>query len=446
MSTQAEQHLLALALDSELTDTVLAAVAPEDFLGHPTRPMIQAIAAMRAEQRSVDPLTVAERLEAEGHPNSLNYLYELTETIGRAHQRMLDEYAELVRNRAEQSRLMQVLDAARRRAQEQPAHVVANELTSAIQAMQATGDDRVWNMRSAAREFFEELDRRVDAGGELLGLSTGLDALDARINGLRGGDLVIIAGRPSMGKTTLALNIGEHNAKAGETVLMFSMEMAPAALAEKTTASIGSLPLSALRKGLLEDAQWARLASAGSVMGNMPFFIDDRGKLQTTDMRSRAHQIKAQHGLSLMLVDYVGLMTGDGENRQQEITQISRDMKAMAKELDVPIIMLSQLNRSLEQRANKRPVMSDLRESGALEQDADIIWFCYRDEYYDEDSPHKGIAEVITAKQRMGEVGTDYLAWQGALSRFRDLNEPPPPIEHDSQQGPSNPRMRSFDL
>ena len=243
-------------------------------------------------------------------------------------------------------------------------------------------------------------------------------------SGLQAGDLVIVAGRPSMGKTTFAVNIAENAAiKANLPVAIFSMEMPGEQLALRMLSSLGRIDQHKVRTGKLEDDDWPRLTSAVGILAEAPMYIDDTPALTPNELRARARRMYREHGLGLIVIDYLQLMQvhGNKENRTTEISEISRSLKALAKELSVPVVALSQLNRSLEQRPNKRPVMSDLRESGAIEQDADLIVFIYRDEVYNQDSPDKGTAEIIIGKQRNGPIGTTRLTFLGQYTRFENF-------------------------
>jgi len=242
---------------------------------------------------------------------------------------------------------------------------------------------------------------------------------------LQRGDLIIIAGRPSMGKTSFALNIAEHAAiKAKVPTAVYSMEMSAEQLSFRMISSLGSINQSKLRTGKFLDEDWARINSAVALMADAPIYIDETAALTCTEIRARARRLKREHGLGLVVVDYLQLMQGTGrvsENRATEISEISRSLKALAKELNVPVIALSQLNRAVESRPNKKPVMSDLRESGAIEQDADVIAFIYRDEVYDPETPRKGIADIIIAKQRNGPIGDLPLTFLGEYTRFENF-------------------------
>lgn len=269
-----------------------------------------------------------------------------------------------------------------------------------------------------------QIDKLFEQEGTLTGVTTGFKDFDEQTSGLQKGDLVIVAGRPSMGKTTFSMNIAENAAIAqGISVAIFSMEMPAESLAMRMISSMGRIDQHRLRTGQLHDEDWPRITSAVSLLSEAKVFIDDTPALSPTDLRARARRLKREHGLGLIVIDYLQLMqvAGTSENRTNEISEISRGLKALAKELEVPVIALSQLNRSLEQRPNKRPVMSDLRESGAIEQDADLIVFIYRDEVYNDESPDKGCAEIIVGKQRNGPIGTTRLTFLGQYTKFENF-------------------------
>jgi replicative DNA helicase len=274
-------------------------------------------------------------------------------------------------------------------------------------------------------QAIEKIDELYLTKGALTGLSTGFQDLDDITNGLQPSDLVIIAGRPSMGKTAFMMNIAESAViSGGKPVLVFSLEMPSHSLIMRMLSSLGRIDQGKIRTGQLGDDDWPRLTSAVTLLNDKPLFIDDTPGLTPTEMRARSRRIVREHGpLGLIVVDYLQLMqvSGMSENRAVEISEISRSLKSIAKEFDCPVIAGSQLNRSLEQRTDKRPVMSDLRESGAIEQDADVIMAVYRDEVYHEDTPDKGIAEIIILKQRNGPIGRKKLAFVGRFTKFEDL-------------------------
>jgi replicative DNA helicase len=285
----------------------------------------------------------------------------------------------------------------------------------------ARGKKSYVEMRAAVHEAFQILSRRYESKDAVTGLATGFADLDEMTSGLQPADLIIVAARPSMGKTALAVNMAEHAAlKSRKAVAIFSMEMSASQLAFRLISSLGRIDQQHLRNGDLAEEDWPRVTSAITLLSETKILIDDTPALSPAELRARARRMKRQYDLGLIVVDYLQLMAvpGNKENRATEISEISRGLKALAKELNIPVIALSQLNRSLEQRTDKRPVMADLRESGAIEQDADVILFIYRDEYYDKESADKGLAEIIIGKQRNGPTGTVKLTFLGRYTRF----------------------------
>ncbi len=277
-------------------------------------------------------------------------------------------------------------------------------------------------VRALLKETVDRLDQLQRSKSHVTGLPTGITDLDERTAGLQPGDLIIIAGRPSMGKTSLAMNIAEHAAISEKrATAIFSMEMPAVQLTMRMLSSLGRIDQGRLRTGRLEEEEWPRVTSVIELMSEAQLYVDDSGGLSPTELRARARRLKRDaQSLSLIVIDYLQLMQvpGTRENRATEISEISRSLKSLAKELEVPIVALSQLNRGVEQRPNKRPVMSDLRESGSIEQDADVIMMLYRDEYYNENSPDRGLAEIIIAKQRNGPTGTVKAAFLERYTRF----------------------------
>lgn len=270
----------------------------------------------------------------------------------------------------------------------------------------------------------DTLQKRIDAGGAISGLSTGFVDLDKATTGLHPGNLVVLAGRPAMGKTTLGVNIAENVAIDGGTALVFSLEMPGDDLIERSMARAGGINTQTLREGRLTDVDWTRLTAALGKLNDIRLFVDDDPSTASVpQIRRKALRIKRERGLSLVVIDYLQLMRGEGGNRNEEIGGITRGLKLLARELETPIILLSQLNRSVEDRTDKRPMMSDLRESGAIEQDADVILMAYRDDYYNPNSAFKGYAEILIRKQRMGPTGTVPLIFQGEYSRFCNADQ-----------------------
>jgi replicative DNA helicase len=378
-------------------------------------------------------VTLAEFLERAGDledAGGLSYLAELAEkTPGAANIRA---YAQIVQER---SVLRQLVDASGQIADAafNPQGRTSSEILDEAErnvfriaegrAKEGSGPKTINPLLANTLGRIEEL---FENGELTTGLTTGFADLDEWTSGMQPADLLIVAGRPSMGKTTFAMNVVENALlKSGQPILVFSMEMPAEALVMRMLSSLGRIDQTRIRSGRLEEDDWPRLTSAVSLLKDKPLYIDDTPALSPTEMRSRARRIARENGgtIGMIMVDYLQLMRvpGNTEGRTAEISEISRSLKGLAKELSCPVMALSQLNRSLEQRPNKRPVNSDLRESGAIEQDADVIMFVYRDEVYNEDTPDKGIAEIIIGKQRNGPIGTIRLAFLGHLTKFEDL-------------------------
>lgn len=451
-----EAAVLSLTLRADYAAQVFSKIQPEDFSAE-LQPYAIIAYQLLQENRAVDVLTVAERMEAEGVENPGELLARIVEESGKPSIENLDDYCGILSNRGLKRGLYAAILEARQILDDEPDPLAAQEqILSRLEAIQGRkDDDHLWDMTRASREFLEEMQRRNDAGGELIGLSTGFHHLDERIGGLRPGDLVIVAGRPSMGKTTIAMNIVEHNAvRAGVDCVVFSMEMGASQIVEKMTASLGGIGLGSLRRGTLTEEEWTKFTAASRLVQSARLHIDDRGGLSLAQMRARCHEIKRKTGsLGLIMVDYLQLMNGKAENRTQEITKITGGLKALGKEFKCPVIALSQLNRGVESRTDKRPLMSDLRESGSIEQDADIIIFPFRQGYYDNPDNPDPLTEVIFGKIRMGERGSDGLEFQGHFSRFKSLDgrvdfasirAAKESAERDAQQGSKRKRKSAM--
>jgi replicative DNA helicase len=432
-SVQAEQSLLGgLLLDNAAWDQVADLVAEGDFYRREHRMIFTAAGKLIERGDPCDVITLSEWLDTQGElqdVGGLAYLGTLAKDTPSAAN--IRAYATIVR---ENSVLRQLADVGTQIANS--AYFTEGRDTSALldnaEQLVFRIADQGGNNRgsgfSSIRDLLTQAVDRIDTlfhlDNPLTGVATGFTDLDEMTAGLQPSDLVIIAGRPSMGKTTFAMNIAEHAAiKDSRPVAVFSMEMPGEQLAMRLMSSLGRIDQTKVRTGKLDDDDWPRLTSAVSILSEAPLFIDDTPALSPTELRARARRLKREHDLGLIVIDYLQLMQvpGHKENRTGEISEISRSLKALAKELHVPVIALSQLNRSLEQRPNKRPVMSDLRESGAIEQDADVIIFIYRDEVYDEDSPDKGTAEIIIGKQRNGPIGMRRLTFLGKHTRFENF-------------------------
>ncbi|WP_372966602.1 replicative DNA helicase [Marinobacter sp.] len=420
-----EAAVLSLTMRADYAAQVFDQVKPSDFSSQ-LQDYAEASYELLQEGKPVDAVTVAEKLDAHGIANAGQMLGLIGETAGHTSIEHLDAYCEILSSRGLRRSLRAALASAQRIIEDEPdAHAAHEKILAQLDLVAPdSSDDHLWDMSKASIAFLQEMDVRNSAGGELIGLSTGYPHLDDRINGMREGDLIIVAGRPSMGKSTFAMNIVEHNAvRQKKPSLVFSMEMSVTQLIEKMTASAGGIDLTSLRRGTLSEEEWTRFSAASQMIRDANLFIDDRGGLSVAQMRARAHMVKrVAGGLDLIMVDYLQLMSGKGENRTQEITKISGGLKSMAKEFQCPVIALSQLSRAVESRADKRPMMSDLRESGAIEQDADIIIFPFREGYYVNPDNPDPLTEIIFGKIRMGERGSEGLEFQGKFSRFKALD------------------------
>lgn len=432
-SVEAEQSIIGgLMLDNQVWDKINTKLCETDFYRTEHRILFRSISALAKKDKPFDVVTLLDALKSFNELDDAggeSYLFELANNTPSVAN--VSAYAEIVREKSVQRQLIAVATEIADSAYNPEGRAVPELLDLAETKVfaigeQTGGDGGPENIKSILVRAVEKIDLLYHNGDAITGLATGLSDLDEMTSGLQPSDLVIVAGRPSMGKTTLVMNMAEHAAiKSGKPVLVYSMEMPADSLAMRMMSSLGRIDQHKIRTGKLDDDDWPRVTSAVHMLSEAPLFIDDSPALSPGEMRARSRRLAKEHGsLGLIVVDYLQLMKVPGfnaENRTAEISEISRSLKSLAKELQVPVIALSQLNRSLEQRADKRPVMSDLRESGAIEQDADLICFIYRDEVYNEDSPDKGTAEIIVAKQRNGPIGKVRVAFIGKYTRFEDL-------------------------
>jgi replicative DNA helicase len=434
-SVEAEQSVLGgLMLDNSAWDRIADRLIGEDFYRHDHRLIFQHISRLIEQSRPADAITVYEALQTSGKAadaGGLVYLNSLAQNTPSAAN--IRRYAEIVRERAVLRRLITVGEEVASSAlnpQGREAKQILDEAeTKVFQIAEQGARDRggFQKLEPLLTKVVERIQELFDRGStsDVTGVPSGFSDLDSKTAGFQEGDLIIIAGRPSMGKTALALNIGQHVAiDMGMPVAVFSMEMGAEQLAMRLLGSVGRIDAQRLRTGRLTDEDWPKLSEAIERMHAAPLHIDETPALSSLDLRARARRLAREYGkLGLIVVDYLQLMSANsaGENRATEISEISRSLKGLAKELKVPVIALSQLNRTVEQRQDKRPVMSDLRESGAIEQDADVILFIYRDEVYNPESPDKGIAEIIIGKQRNGPIGRVQLRFGGEHTRFDNL-------------------------
>ncbi|WP_197330562.1 replicative DNA helicase [Ralstonia syzygii] len=431
-SIEAEQSVLGgLLLDNAAWDRIADFINEHDFYRYDHRLIFHNIGKLISQAKPADVITVYEMLQASGKSEEvggLAYLNALAQNTPSAAN--IRRYAEIVRDRGVLRQLVTIADeisAGAFNPQGRDVRQLLDEAESKVFAIAeegARGQKGFLEIQPLLTQVVERIDELYhrDSQSDITGIPTGFVDLDRMTSGMQGGDLIIVAGRPSMGKTAFSLNIGEHVAvEQGLPVAVFSMEMAGTQLAMRMLGSVGRLDQHRLRTGRLLDEDWPRLTHAIQKMNDAQLFIDETPALNPMELRARSRRLARQCGqLGLIIIDYLQLMSGSGggENRATEIAEISRSLKGLAKELNCPVIALSQLNRSLEQRPNKRPVMSDLRESGAIEQDADVILFIYRDQVYNPDSPDKGTAEIIIGKQRNGPIGTVRLTFLGEYTKF----------------------------
>jgi replicative DNA helicase len=435
-SVEAEQSVLGgILLDTSAWDKIADLLSEQDFYRHEHRLIWRHIGRLTEHAKPIDVITVAESLESHAElekAGGLVYLGTLAQNVPSAAN--IRRYAEIVRERSIMRKLVEVGSEIATSAYNpggRDAGQLLDEAESRVFEISEQGErgrqgfTPIPPLLTQVVERIESLYSRENTS-DVTGIATGFTDLDRMTSGLQPGDLVIVAGRPSMGKTAFSINIAENVAlESNQPVAIFSMEMGGTQLAMRMIGSVGRLNQHNLRTGRLEDDDWSRMTHALGQLNDAPIFIDETAGLNALELRSRARRLHRQHGgLGLIVIDYIQLMSSPSgkasENRATEISEISRSLKSLAKELHVPVIALSQLNRSLEQRPNKRPVMSDLRESGAIEQDADLILFIYRDEVYNPDTPDKGKAEIIIGKQRNGPIGKVELTFRGEYTRFEN--------------------------
>ena len=440
-SVEAEQAVLGgVFLDKEAWDKVAERVREEDFYRKDHRIIFRAISQLSNEGQPYDIVTVAEWLENHqllDESGGMRNLAALAENTPSASN--ISAYADIVRKR---SILRQLVSATSDindtifNPQGQSSEQIlefAEQTVFEIAEQEDRGRKSYQNVSAYTDVVMERIQALAESKSSITGIRTGYHDLDFKTAGFQRSDLIIIAGRPSMGKTALAVNIAETAAiKDKHSVAIFSMEMQAEQLTMRMMSSLANIDQHKVRTGKLDGDDWIRFTSTVGILQETKMFIDDTPALTPAELRARCRRISREHGLDLVVVDYLQLMqvAGTSENRATEISEISRSLKAMAKELNIPVIALSQLNRSLESRQDKRPVMSDLRESGAIEQDADVIIFIYRDEVYDEESSDKGMAEIIISKQRNGPIGKVKLAFRGQYTRFDNFVEDP--LTYDS--------------
>ena len=426
-SIEAEIAVLGgLILDNESWDKVADILQINDFYNQQHRKIFSCIVDLVQQGTPFDVVTVNEKMNLSDDKSISTYLSEIISQTPSAAN--IKAYANIVR---EQSILRQLIHVSNNLIEKSNKGGIDSKalLDEAEQKIFSISEESVkanngfQSINDLVGESLKQIEERAENGEAVTGVATGFTDFDNKTTGLQGGDLIIVAGRPSMGKTSFAMNLAEYASLKNDAVTaIFSMEMSGTQLSTRLISSMGRINQQKIRTGKLTDDDWPRLTNAVALLSKANIFIDDTAALTPIDIRARARRLKREKGLDLIVIDYMQLMqlSNNSENRATELSEISRSLKALARELDVPVVALSQLNRSLENRTDKRPIMSDLRESGAIEQDADVIAFIYRDEVYNEDSPDKGKAEIIVAKQRNGPIFKTTLTFLGECTRFEN--------------------------
>lgn len=426
-SVEAEQSLIGgLLLDNEAWLRVAGVVTAKHFYRDDHRRIFRTIGRLCDAGQAADVVTVFEAMDRAGEAErvgGLTYLAEIANSTPSAAN--IRQYALIVLDRWRERELLAGLVSAQERAADR-AVPVEERIEQVQQAVAVLSDSMTKGrepvtLREALSEVVDALDRAM-SGEEPVGVALGLEAIDKRLGGLKPGNLVVVAGRPGMGKSALAMQAAYHCAEHHGAALVFSMEMTRLEVAQRETSRVSGVAVEKMRNGQLSDDDLSRVTAAATRMMDARMVIDDTPALSVREVRARAKQVQRKHGLALVVIDYLQLMRGHGDNRTQEVGSITRGLKALAKEMGVPVVALSQLSRKCEERNDKRPLMSDLRESGEIEQDSDVVLMIYRDEFYDEDSDIKGVAELIVAKNRMGAVGKVLTAFDGPTTSFRNLD------------------------
>jgi replicative DNA helicase len=430
-SDDAERSVLGgLLLVKDAWDKIADLISEDDFYRNDHALIFKAIKALSIDSKPCDVITVGEWLSTHQiieDAGGEDYLIEIASNVPGAAN--IKAYAEIVREKSVLRQLVQIGNNLTEQAFNPDGRNSDDLLENAekdvfsIREQTLKTKSGFQDIKGLLRDAIESIEEMAESDGSMTGIPTGFTDFDKKTNGLQKSDLIIVAGRPAMGKTSFAMNIVEKAAIAHDaSVAIFSMEMSSVQLVMRMLSSLSRINSNKLKTGDLSDHDWPRVMQSQQLMAKSRIFIDDTPALSPMEVRARCRRLKRQHGLDLIVLDYLQLMQIKGsENRVNEISEISRSLKGLAKELDVPVIALSQLNRSLEQRPNKRPVMSDLRESGAIEQDADLIVFIYRDEVYNEDTMHKGKAEIILGKHRHGSTGMVPLTFLGEFTRFENF-------------------------
>ena len=426
-SYEAEQSVIgSMIMDQDAIVSAMEMLLKEDFYHQQFGVLFEAMVELYNEGQPVDLVTLQNRLKEKDVPSevaSLEFVSDIVTAVPTSAN--VKYYANIVKENAIKRKLIRVTEGI-----ENDCYAGKEPLESLLEkteqdvfkllSVRQTGD--FVPIRQVVMNALEKIEKASQQQGTVTGIPTGFIDLDYRTAGLQPSDLILVAARPSMGNTAFVLNIAQHVAfHANMCTAIFSLEMSKEQLVNRLFSLESSVDAQLLRTGNLSDADWEKLVEGAGIIGDSDLIIDDTPGISISELRSKCRKYKLEHDLKLIIIDYLQLMTGPGESRQQEISNISRSLKALARELSVPVVALSQLSRQVEQRPDHRPMMSDLRESGAIEQDADVVMFIYRDDYYNKDTDLKGISEIIIAKQRNGPIGTVELAWLPQYTKFANL-------------------------
>ncbi|MBE5901230.1 MAG: replicative DNA helicase [Lachnospiraceae bacterium] len=431
-SQEAEESVIgSMLMDKQAIVVASEIVTAENFYSQQLGLMYEAMLELYNEGHPVDPVTTVERLKEKGAPEhitSTEYIMQIINAVPTSAN--VRYYATIVAEKAVERRLIRITENIANQCytgEESLDSILATTEKDIFNLLQTRATGEFVPIKQVVMNALKKIEKASQNTGSVTGIPTGFIDLDYRTSGLQPSDLVILAARPSMGKTAIVLNIAQNIAvKEKKTTAIFSLEMSKEQLVNRFLSAESRVDAQTLRNGNLQAEEWERLVEGAGVIGESKLIIDDTPGITVPELRSKCRKYKLEYDLSIVIIDYLQLMTGSDkiESQQQKISDISRSLKSLARELQVPVVALSQLSRAVEQRPDHRPMLSDLRESGAIEQDADVVMFLYRDEYYNKDSPDKGIAELIIAKQRNGPTGTVYLAWIGEHTRFANLETP----------------------
>lgn len=428
-SMEAEQAVIgSMLMDRDAMESALEILQPDDFYGRQYGTLFQAIRELNTENKPVDLVTLQERLKENNVPEELAGMDFIREVLGSVPTSAnVKYYAKIVKEKSLMRRLIRTTEEITAQCYQGTDNVEAlmdSTEKKIFNLMQSRGGGDFTPIRQVVINALERIEAASKQNGSITGVSTGFIDLDYQTSGMQPSDLILVAARPSMGKTAFVLNMAQHMAfRDNITTAIFSLEMSKEQLVNRLFSLESKVDAQVLRNGRLEDSDWERLIESAEIIGNSNLIIDDTPSISIAELRSKCRKYKMEMNLGVIIIDYLQLMSGSSggkssTSRQQEISDISRSLKAVARELNVPVIALSQLSRAVEQRDDKRPMLSDLRESGAIEQDADVVMFLYRDEYYNPDTEKKNLAEVIVAKQRNGSTGSVELVWLGQYTKF----------------------------